>query len=70
MTSTLSIEEYKTILRKCSFIIGNSSSGIHEASTYKKPVINIGTRQNKRLKSINILNSDYNYKDIKKILFV
>ncbi len=69
-TSTLSIEEYKTILRKCSFIIGNSSSGIHEASTYKKPVINIGTRQNKRLKSINILNSDYNYKDIKKKIFI
>ena len=65
-TSTLSIEEYKTILKKCSFIIGNSSSGIHEAATYKKPVINIGTRQNKRLKSINILNTDYNYKNIKK----
>ena len=64
--STLSIEEYKTILRKCSFIIGNSSSGIHEAATYKKPVINIGTRQNKRLKSVNILNADYKYQDIKK----
>ena len=65
-TSTLSIEEYKAILRKCAFIIGNSSSGIHEAASYKKPVINIGTRQNKRLKSFNILNSDYNYKIIKK----
>ena len=65
-TSTLSIGEYKAILKKCSFIIGNSSSGIHEAATYKKPVINIGTRQNKRLKSINILNTDYNFKEIKK----
>lgn len=65
-TSTLSIGEYKAILKKCSFIIGNSSSGIHEAATYKKPVINIGTRQNKRLKSINILNTDYNFKKIKK----
>ena len=65
-TSTLSIDEYKTILKKCTFVIGNSSSGIHEAATYKKPVINIGTRQNKRLKSFNILNADYNYRDIKK----
>ena len=29
-------------------------------------MINIGTRQNKRLKSFNILNADYNYRDIKK----
>ncbi len=65
-TSTLSIDEYKTILKKCAFVIGNSSSGIHEAATYKKPVINIGTRQNKRLKSFNILNADYKYRDIKK----
>ena len=65
-TSTLSIEEYKAILKRCSFIIGNSSSGIHEAATYKKPVINIGTRQNKRLNSINILNTCYNFKEIKK----
>ena len=53
-------------MKKCAFVIGNSSSGIHEAATYKKPVINIGTRQNKRLKSFNILNADYNYRDIKK----
>jgi len=64
--STLSIEEYKVVLKKCSFLIGNSSSGIHEAATYRKPVINIGTRQNKRLKSNNIINSDYNYKEIQK----
>lgn len=64
-TSSLSIEEYKSILKKCSFLIGNSSSGIHEAATYKKPVINIGSRQNKRLKSFNVLNVNYNYKKIK-----
>ena len=35
-TPTLSLSEYKTILKNCSFLIGNSSSGIHEAATYKK----------------------------------
>jgi len=63
-TPTLSLSEYKTILKNCSFLIGNSSSGIHEASTYKKPVINIGTRQNKRLQSSNIINVGYNSKKI------
>ena len=70
-TPTLSLSEYKTILKNCSFLIGNSSSGIHEASTYKKPVINIGTRQNKRLQSNNIINAGYDYKKInQKINFV
>ena len=68
-TPTLSLSEYKTILKNCSFLIGNSSSGIHEASTYKKPVINIGTRQNKRLQSNNIVNVDYDYKKIYKKIY-
>ena len=35
--------------------MGNSSSGIHEASSFYKPVINIGTRQNGRMRSKNII---------------
>ena len=63
---TLSLSEYKVILKNCSILIGNSSSGIHEAATFKKPVINIGTRQNKRLKSKNVIDVNYNYQDIYK----
>ena len=36
-------------------MIGNSSSGIIEAASYKKGVINIGRRQNKRLKTFNVI---------------
>jgi UDP-N-acetylglucosamine 2-epimerase len=69
-TYHLSLAEYKTVLKKCSLLIGNSSSGIHEAATYKKPVINIGTRQINRLKSKNVIDVECNYKDIlKKIKF-
>ena len=64
--STVSIEEYKTILKNCAFLIGNSSSGIHEAAIFKKPVINIGTRQHKRLRSNNVLDAKYDYKEIKR----
>ena len=39
--NTLPLAEYKTILKKCALLIGNSSSGIHEAATYKKAVINL-----------------------------
>ena len=63
---TISLSEYKVILKNCSILIGNSSSGIHEAATFKKPVINIGTRQNKRLKSKNVIDVNYNYQDIYK----
>ena len=63
---SLSIDDYVNLMKRCQALIGNSSSGIHETATFNIPTINIGTRQNKRLKSINIINSDYNYKDIKK----
>ena len=52
-------------------MIGNSSSGIIEASMLKKPVINIGNRQNGRPQSSNIVNSNYLKKNIiKKIKFI
>jgi GDP/UDP-N,N'-diacetylbacillosamine 2-epimerase (hydrolysing) len=61
---TLKINEYKTLLSKCSVLVGNSSSGIHEAATFKKPVVNIGSRQNGRLKPANVLNSNFNTSSI------
>ena len=63
---TLNLREYKTILSKASLLIGNSSSGIHEAATFKIPVINIGTRQSGRLKPPNVISASYNAKDIRK----
>lgn len=65
--------EYLSILKNCKFLIGNSSSGIIEAASFKKPVIDIGRRQNKRLKTFNVINlkkvSDSKIKNtIKKIL--
>lgn len=69
-TETLQLKEYKSLLKKTSILIGNSSSGIHEAATYKIPVINIGSRQNGRLKPVNVINAKCNKNDIyKKIKF-
>ena len=40
--------DYLSLLKNCQFIIGNSSSGILEAPTYKTPAINLGRRQDDR----------------------
>ena len=50
--------EYLAFLKNCNFMIGNSSSGIIEAASFKKGVINIGRRQNKRLKTFNVISLD------------
>jgi UDP-hydrolysing UDP-N-acetyl-D-glucosamine 2-epimerase len=69
-TESLSLREYSTLLSHAKILIGNSSSGIHEAASFKLPVINIGTRQNGRLQPRNVINADYNCNDIyKKIKF-
>lgn len=46
---------YLSTLHHVDCLIGNSSSGILEAPSYKKPVINIGSRQGGRIKADNII---------------
>lgn len=45
---SMRFEAFLTALKECEFIIGNSSSGIREASVYGKISINVGNRQNGR----------------------
>ncbi len=47
--------KYLSAMKYVDFIIGNSSSGIIEAASFNKPVINIGNRQKGRLKSQNVI---------------
>jgi UDP-hydrolysing UDP-N-acetyl-D-glucosamine 2-epimerase len=54
-----------SLLKYSSFIIGNSSSGIIESQFLKIPAINVGRRQNKRLKNKNIVSTKHNVKQIK-----
>tara|TARA_B100001248_G_C27395524_1_gene465253 strand:- start:1249 stop:2391 length:1143 start_codon:yes stop_codon:yes gene_type:complete len=53
--SHLELADYKTLLKNCEIILGNSSSGIHEAATFKKPAVNIGSRQQGRFKGKNVI---------------
>ncbi len=47
---------YLSAMKYCSLVIGNSSSGIVEAPTFKKPTINIGDRQKGRIQATSIIN--------------
>lgn len=52
---TLGSHKYLSLLKYADVIIGNSSSGIIEMPTFKKYTINIGSRQNGRLKADSVI---------------
>jgi UDP-N-acetylglucosamine 2-epimerase (non-hydrolysing)/GDP/UDP-N,N'-diacetylbacillosamine 2-epimerase (hydrolysing) len=64
LESNIERSKFLELLNQSSGMIGNSSSGIIEASILKKPVINIGNRQNGRPQSTNIVNANYQKKNI------
>ena len=51
----LGTRAYFSLMRFASAMVGNSSSGIIEAASFHLPVVNIGNRQNGRLKPENII---------------
>ncbi len=51
---------------KC--LVGNSSVGIRECSFLGVPVVNIGTRQNRRLRGKNVIDVAYDEAEIKKAI--
>ena len=61
---SLRFEYFLTLLKNSQFIIGNSSAGIREAPYYGIPIINIGTRQQNRAVSADIINVDYSENEI------
>ena len=48
-------EKYFSLLKNAVFMIGNSSSGLLEASSFNLPVINVGVRQCGRLHGNNVI---------------
>lgn len=49
---------YLSALKYCSIVVGNSSSGIIEAPSFAVPTINIGNRQNGRVKAESVIDCD------------
>lgn len=57
--------DFLKLLVNSQCLIGNSSVGIRECSYLGVPVVNIGSRQNRRVKGTNVLNADYDIESIK-----
>lgn len=56
---------YFNAMNLCKFMVGNSSSGIIEAASFKKMVLNVGERQKNRRSDKNVLNCEISKKAIK-----
>ena len=59
---------YLSALQHIDVIVGNSSSGISEAPSFKIGTINIGDRQNGRIKAESVIDCLSNKKDIKRAI--
>lgn len=57
-------KNYFSAMHYSRIILGNSSSGIIEAASFGKFVINVGDRQKGRSISKNVINADFNASDI------
>lgn len=64
----LSRQDYLGFLKNCLCIVGNSSSGLLEAPTFKVPAINIGRRQNMRIRGVNVIDVACDHDEISKAI--
>jgi UDP-hydrolysing UDP-N-acetyl-D-glucosamine 2-epimerase len=58
-------DDFLGLMNSASVMIGNSSSGIIEAPSFHLPFVNIGTRQEGRERSVNVIDANYNKDAIK-----
>lgn len=55
---------YLSAIKFCSMVIGNSSSGLIEVPSFKKPTVNIGDRQKGRITPASVINCNPNSNEI------
>jgi len=59
-------KDFLGLMNVCDAMVGNSSAGIIELPSFKKPFICVGTRQKNRIKANNVINVGYNTNEIVK----
>jgi UDP-hydrolysing UDP-N-acetyl-D-glucosamine 2-epimerase len=62
--ASLGQTKYFSLLNLCDVVVGNSSSGIIEAPAFGKPTVNIGSRQNGRLRADSIIDVNVTKQEI------
>lgn len=55
---------YFSAMKYASFLLGNTSSGIIEAASFKKYVVNVGNRQKGRVRNENVFDCQFSEKEI------
>jgi UDP-hydrolysing UDP-N-acetyl-D-glucosamine 2-epimerase len=58
LADTLGTQAYFSLMAVAGAMVGNSSSGILEAPSFGLPVVNVGTRQQGRVRGANVLDVD------------
>ncbi|MBP3544352.1 MAG: UDP-N-acetylglucosamine 2-epimerase (hydrolyzing) [Lachnospiraceae bacterium] len=62
--TSLGMYRYLSSLKYCTFVLGNSSSGIIEAPSFGVPTVNIGDRQRGRIQAESVINCKPEKKEI------
>jgi GDP/UDP-N,N'-diacetylbacillosamine 2-epimerase (hydrolysing) len=57
--------DFLSLMACSNVMVGNSSAAIREAPSFKLPAVNIGTRQNGRLRAKNVIDVAFDQKEIK-----
>ncbi len=68
LIKSLGSKIFYSVLKNVNFVIGNSSSGLLEVPSFKIPTINIGERQEGRLRSKSVIDCRYDYDSITKAI--
>lgn len=64
VTDNVSRADYAGLMNTVDALVGNSSSGILEAPTFKLPAVNIGNREEGRMRGINVIDVGYDKENI------
>lgn len=64
VVTSLGTRAYFSMMAISAAMVGNSSSGLIEAPSFKLPVVNIGTRQDGRIRAANVIDVAYKRAEI------
>lgn len=64
--TSLGRARYYSALSHCAAVVGNSSSGLVEAPSFRKPTLNIGNRQKGRAQGNTVVNCEATFEEIRK----
>ncbi len=59
------VDQFIALIKRTACLVGNSSAGIKECSYLGTPVVDVGGRQEGRLRAANVVHAAYDIEEIK-----